>query len=134
MTYLSEALKDGVISDSEEKLIEQYEKKLEEISDKYLSQNEKWLYDESENQEIDTDPLSGAVRSMSEETGGVIAGRMNAFVINQSDQIEIMRSSLVYQAEIATNTRISAERLTGIETTLKRIESKDNSLLSQGIS
>ena len=93
-----------------------------------------WIKDVEDDAAENTDPLKGAVTSMSEETGGVIAGRLNTFIINQSDQIVIMRSSLAYQAEIAANTRISAERLTGIETTLKRIESKDNSLLSQGIS
>ena len=71
---------------------------------------------------------------MSEETGGVIAGRLNAFVINQSEQISIGREQLVYQAEIAANTRASASELTEIKETLKRIENKDNSLLSQGIS
>ena len=73
------------------------------------------------------------VTSMSEETGGVIAGRLNAFVINQSDQTSIMRQALVYQAEIAANTKLSASELTEIKSTLKRIENKDSSLLSQGI-
>ncbi len=133
MQLMSDSFEDdGIIDAFEESQIEDYVKKLESISDKYLSQNEKWLKDDDETES--QDPLTGAVRSMSEETGGVIAGRLNAFIINQSDQIVIMRSSLAYQAEIAANTRISAERLTGIETTLKRIESKDNSLLSQGIS
>ena len=71
---------------------------------------------------------------MDKETGGVIAGRLNTFIINQSDQIVIMRTSLVYQAEIAANTRTSAAELAEIKSTLKRIENKDNSLLSQGIS
>ena len=132
MTYLATAMEDGVISEAEERMLDQMSEDMEDISNKYLSQNEKWLKDDDETES--QDPLTGAVRSMSEETGGVIAGRLNAFIINQSDQIVIMRSSLAYQAEIAANTRISAERLTGIETTLKRIESKDNSLLSRGIS
>lgn len=132
MTYLATAIEDGVISEAEERMLDQMSEDMEDISNKYLSQNEKWLKDDDETES--QDPLTGAVRSMSEETGGVIAGRLNAFIINQSDQIVIMRSSLAYQAEIAANTRISAERLTGIETTLKRIESKDNSLLSRGIS
>lgn len=132
MTYLATAMKDGVISEAEESMLEQMEKDMEEISDNYLSQNEKWMRDDKE--EESQDPLTGAVRSMSEETGGVIAGRMNAIVINQSDQTVIMRNQLIYQAEIAANTRVSAERLGNIENTLKRIETKDSSLLSQGIS
>ena len=91
-----------------------------------------WIKDDDT--ETPTDPLAGAVTSMSEETGGVIAGRLNAFVINQSEQISIGREQLVYQAEIAANTRASATELTEIKETLKRIENKDNSLLSQGIS
>lgn len=132
MTYLANAMKDGVISEAEERILEQMEEDMEEISDNYLSKNEKWMRDDKE--EESEDPLTGAVRSMSEETGGVLAGRMNAIVINQSDQMAIMRNQLIYQAEIAANTRVSAERLGNIENTLKRIETKDSSLLSQGIS
>lgn len=132
MTYLATAMEDGVISEAEERMLEQMEEDMEEISDNYLSKNEKWMRDDKE--EESEDPLTGAVRSMSEETGGVIAGRMNAIVINQSDQMAIMRNQLIYQAEIAANTRVSAERLGNIENTLKRIETKDSSLLSQGIS
>ena len=132
MTYLATAMEDGVISEAEERMLEQMEEDMEEISDNYLSKNEKWMRDDKE--EESQDPLAGAVRSMSEETGGVIAGRMNAIVINQSDQTVIMRNQLVYQAEIAANTRASASELAEIKATLKRIENKDSSLLSQGIS
>lgn len=132
MTYLATAMEDGVISEAEERMLEQMEEDMEEISDNYLSKNEKWMRDDME--EDSQDPLTGAVRSMSEETGGVIAGRMNAIVINQSDQTVIMRNQLVYQAEIAANTRASASELAEIKATLKRIENKDSSLLSQGIS
>ena len=132
MTYLATAMEDGVISEAEERILEQMEEDMEEISDNYLSKNEKWMRDDKE--EDSEDPLTGAVRSMSEETGGVIAGRMNAIVINQSDQTVIMRNQLIYQAEIAANTRASASELSEIKATLKRIENKDSSLLSQGIS
>ena len=132
MTYLATAMEDGVISEAEERMLEQMEEDMEEISDNYLTKNEKWMRDDKE--EESEDPLTGAVRSMSEETGGVIAGRMNAIVINQSDQTVIMRNQLIYQAEIAANTRASASELSEIKATLKRIENKDSSLLSQGIS
>ena len=132
MTYLATAMEDGVISEAEERMLEQMEEDMENISDNYLSKNEKWMRDDKE--EDSEDPLTGAVRSMSEETGGVIAGRMNAIVINQSDQTVIMRNQLIYQAEIAANTRASASELSEIKATLKRIENKDSSLLSQGIS
>ena len=132
MTFLADAMEDGVISEAEERLLDRYEAAMENTADDYLSKNSKWLADDDENES--SDALSGAVRSMSEETGGVIAGRLNAFVINQTEQSAIMRNQLVYQAEIAANTRVGAERLGNIESTLKRMENKDSSLLSQGIS
>ena len=130
MTYLATAMEDGVIDEAEERMLDQMEEDMDNKADDYLSQNEKWLSNDEDSQ----DPLTGAVRSMSEETGGVIAGRMNAIVINQSDQTVIMRNQLIYQAEIAANTRDSASELSEIKATLKRIENKDSSLLSQGIS
>lgn len=132
MLYLGEAMEDGDLSDAEKK---RFEDMVNKAGDKFYGALEAvgdWIKDDDA--ETPTDPLTGAVTSMSEETGGVIAGRLNAFVINQSEQISIGREQLVYQAEIAANTRASATELTEIKETLKRIESKDNSLLSQGIS
>lgn len=130
--YLGEAMEDGTLTDAERK---NFEYMVNKAGDKFYGALEAvgdWIKDEEV--EDTTDPLTGAVTSMSEETGGVIAGRLNAFVINQSEQISIGREQLVYQAEIAANTRASATELTEIKETLRRIESKDNSLLSQGIS
>ena len=132
MGIMADAMDDGIIDAWEEDQIDAFVKRLENISDDYLSKNEKWLKDEETEEETE-DPLTGAVRSMSEETGGVIAGRLNAFVINQSDQIAIMKQNLVYQAEIAANTSY-CKRLDEIADSLKRIENSGNSLLSQGIS
>lgn len=130
--YLGEAMEDGDLSDAEKK---RFEDMVNKAGDKFYGALEAvgdWIKDDDA--EDPTDPLTGAVTSMSEETGGVIAGRLNAFVINQSEQISIGREQLVYQAEIAANTRASATELSEIKETLKRIENKDNSLLSQGIS
>lgn len=130
--YLGEAMQDNVLSDYEKK---RFEEMVKEGADKFnmaLDGVGDWIKDQTEEEE--SDPLTGAVASMSEETGGVIAGRLNAFVINQSDQIAIMRQNIIYQIQIAQNTKISADELTEIKETLKRIENKDNSLLSQGIS
>ena len=131
--YLGEAMQDNVLSDYEKK---RFEEMVKEGADKFNMALEgvgDWIKDQTDEEE-ESDPLTGAVTSMSEETGGVIAGRLNAFVINQSDQIAIMRQNIIYQIQIAQNTRISADELTEIKETLKRIENKDNSLLSQGIS
>lgn len=134
MAYLGEAMKDGVLSDSEKTKFEAMIDAAGETFNMALESVGDWIKDVEEDAAESTDPLKGAVTSMSEETGGVIAGRLNTFIINQSDQIVIMRSSLVYQAEIAANTKTSAAELAEIKSTLKRIENKDNSLLSQGIS
>lgn len=130
MRFFAEAMKDGIISEEEEALLDKMEKEMQDKADKYLEKNKKWLQDGDSSK----DPLAGAVRSMSEETGGVVAGRMNAIVINQTDQMAIMRSQLLYQAEIAYNTRESASELSEIKLTLRRIENRDSSLLSRGIS
>nr|UWI25150.1 MAG: hypothetical protein [Bacteriophage sp.] len=131
--YLGEAMQDNVLSDYEKK---RFEEMVKEGADKFNMALEgvgDWIKDQTEEEE-ESDPLTGAVTSISEETGGVISGRLNAFVINQSDQIAIMRQNIIYQIQIAQNTKVSADELTEIKETLKRIENKDNSLLSQGIS
>lgn len=129
--YLGKAMEDGVLSDVEKK---EFERQANAAGEKFKAGLEAvgdWIKDVDETA---SDPLTGAVTSMSEETGGVIAGRLNAFIINQGEQTSVMREQLLQQSEIARNTALSAERLQNIENTLRRIETKDNSLLSQGIS
>lgn len=130
--YLGEAMQDNVLSDYEKKRFEEMVKLGADKFNMALEGVGDWIKDQTDEEE-ESEPLTGAVTSMSEETGGVIAGRLNAFVINQSDQIAIMRQYLIYQIEIAENTRY-CRRLDEIADSLKRIENKDNSLLSQGIS
>lgn len=129
--YLGKAMEDGVLSDEEKK---EFERQANAAGEKFKAGLEAvgdWIKDVDETA---SDPLTGVVTSMSEETGGVIAGRLNAFIINQGEQTSVMREQLLQQSEIARNTALSAERLQNIENTLRRIETKDNSLLSQGIS
>lgn len=125
-----EVWKDNMLDDKEKAEFERRVNLAGETFQKYLSALDGFIDDT----ESASDPLTGAVTSMSEETGGVIAGRLNAFIINQGEQTSIMREQLLQQSEIARNTALSAERLQNIENTLRRIETKDNSLLSQGIS
>lgn len=129
--YLGKAMEDGVLTDEEKKEFERQANAAGEKFKQGLEAVGDWIKDVDD---VASDPLTGAVTSMSEETGGVIAGRLNAFIINQGEQTSIMREQLLQQSEIARNTALSAERLQNIESTLKRIETKDNSLLSQGIS
>lgn len=92
-----------------------------------------WIKDMDAVAEKEDDPLTGAIKGMSEQTADVLAGRANAIVINQSEMIMIGRSALEYQSQIAANTRATAEKLDEIHTTLKQLENT-NPLLSQGIS
>ncbi|MCM1234270.1 MAG: hypothetical protein NC489_29550, partial [Ruminococcus flavefaciens] len=131
IVYLGEAMKDGELSPDEKSKFEAMVNAAGETFNAALEGIGDWIKDV---EEVAADPLTGAVTSMSEETGGVIAGRLNAFIINQTDQTSVMREQLLQQSEIARNTATANNILTSIENTLKRIENKDNSLLSQGIS
>lgn len=129
--YLGESMKDGVLSDDERRKFENMVNAAGEVTNKALESVGDWIKDIEE--DTTEDPLTGAVTAMSEQTGSVVAGRLNAFVINQADQTTILRQSLIYQQTTATNTGVSASELKEIKDTLKRIENKDSSLLSQGI-
>lgn len=129
--YLGESMKDGVLSDDERRNFENMVNAAGEATNKALGAVGDWIKDIEE--DATEDPLTGAVTAMSEQTGSVVAGRLNAFIINQTDQTTILRQSLVYQQTTATNTGVSASELKEIKDTLKRIENKDSSLLSQGI-
>ena len=75
MGKISDSIKnDGIIDAYEQKEIDEFERQLEMIADKHLSGKEKWLRDDDALDSLD-DPLRGAIRSMSEETGGIVAGR-----------------------------------------------------------
>lgn len=129
--YLGESMKDGVLNDSERQNFENMINAAGAATNKALEAVGDWIKDIEE--ETTEDPLTGAVTAMSEQTGSVVAGRLNAFVINQTEQTTILRQSLLYQQATATNTGVSASELKEIKDTLRRIENKDSSLLSQGI-
>lgn len=57
----------------------------------------------------DSSSLTGAIQNVSEETAGVIAGRMNAIVINQAEATSVLRQSLFCQIEIRNHTAQLAE-------------------------
>ncbi len=131
--YLGEAMSDGVLTAKEKEQFEYLTKQAGEIFTNALEAVGDWIKDVDEDA-AGTDPLAGAVANLSEETGGVIAGRMNAFIINQSEQTSVLREQLLAQSAIAQNTATANAILVEVRDTLKRIETKDNSLLSQGIS
>ena len=127
--YLGESLRDGSLSDTERQHFTTMVNQAGNLFNQALEGIGDWIKDVEEN----TDPLTGAVMSMSEDTGGIIAGRLNAFIINQADQTAQLRAILVYQAQISQNTYDTVQRLDRISDTLTRMENKGNSLLSQGI-
>lgn len=53
----------------------------------------------------DTNSLSGAIKGVTEETAGLIAGQMNAIRINQAHALALMDEQLANLSEIASNTR-----------------------------
>lgn len=130
--FLGEAMSDGVLTPQEKAEFERKTKKAGETFKTALEAVGDWIKDVED--VAASDPLQGAVASLSEETGGVIAGRLEAFIINQAGQTSIMREQLLAQSEIARNTAATNDILERIEESLSRIEVGGNSLLSQGIS
>ena len=129
VNYLGESMKDGELSESERTQFTSMVNQAGDLFNKALEGVGDWIKDMEE----DADPLTGAVQSMSEETGGVIAGRLNAFIINQGDQTAQLKAILIYQAQISQNTANTVAELKGIKTELQAIRNSGSSLLSQGI-
>jgi len=72
------------------------------------------------------DPLTGAVKGVSEGTASLIGGQMNAIRINQAESLRIMNESIRYQSEIAANTRYN-KHLESIDNKLNVLKSNKNS-------
>lgn len=130
--YLGEAMSDGVLTKEEKARFEYLTRMAGDTFTNALDAVGDWIKDIED--DTASDPLAGAVAAMSEETGGVIAGRLNAFIINQSEQTSVLREQLLQQSAISQNTANTNAILSRIDATLKRIETKDSSLLSQGLS
>lgn len=130
----SKVWEDDVMDDKERAEFERLANKAGDKFNSMLGALGDWMKDIDE--EKAEDPLTGAVRGLSEETGSLVAGRLNAVVINQSDSLSVIRQSLIYHQQTAANTGISARELTEIRTTLNTIKNSmgNNALLSQGIS
>lgn len=128
--YLGGAMQDNILTDQERAHFESLVNQAGRLFNNALDGIGDWIKNAEEQTK---DPLTGAVQGMSEETGGIVAGRMNAIVINQSEQLDIMRQQLQYQAEIAYNTSF-CKRLDDIAEDLRSLKNSGNPLLSQGIS
>ncbi len=66
------------------------------------------------------DAMTGSLQNLSEETGGVIAGRLNAMVINQAEGNNFLRQSLLVQYEMRNS-------LQGIQSDVATIKQRMNS-------
>lgn len=69
---------------------------------------------------IDQSTMTGSLQNLSEETGGVIAGRLNAMVINQAEGNNFLRQSLLVQYEMRNS-------LQGIQSDVATIKQRMNS-------
>lgn len=79
------------------------------------------------------DSLTGAVAGVSEETASLLGGQMNAIRINQLENADIMRSSLLQLNAIAANTEY-CRQLAKIDRIVTLLEGSTNSTLrSQGL-
>ena len=129
--YLGSAMKDNILTDQERAHFEALVNQAGNLFNNALDGIGDWIKNAEEKA---ADPLTGAVQGMSEETGGIVAGRMNAVVINQSEQLEMTRQLLLFQAAISTNTYNTVEELKTIKGMFQTLLSSGNPLLAQGIS
>jgi hypothetical protein len=99
--YLAKAMEDGVLSTEEAEryktmfgLIAAEGAKLADASAAALA-----------GMESPDKTLSGAIKGITEETAGVLAGQMNAIRIQQVTNTEVLRNQLSFLSQIASNTR-----------------------------
>lgn len=64
----------------------------------------KYITGEDSGQSGSKTALSGAIKSLSEDTAGILSGQLNAIRINQIDSINIIRQQLISLNQIANNT------------------------------
>ena len=129
--YLGSAMQDNTLTDQERAHFEAMVNQAGNLFNNALDGIGDWIKNAEEKT---ADPLTGAVQGMSEETGGIVAGRINAVVINQSEQLEMTRQLLLFQAAISTNTANTVEELKTIKGMFQTLISSGNPLLAHGIS
>ena len=129
--FLGDAMNDNQLTDAEKAKFESMVSQAGNLFNNALNGLGDWIRNTEDKA---GDALTGAVQGMSEETGGIVAGRLNAVVINQSDLLVMMRQHLLYQAAISTNTENTVTELREIKKTVNSLANQGNPLLSQGIS
>ena len=74
-----------------------------------------------------TDPLTGSVQSLTEETGSAVAGQVTMLRITTSEHLDVARQQLLQMAEIAYNTAVCGKNLADIKTIIQNIKLSDES-------
>lgn len=92
--YLGSAMQDSVLTDAERNTFIAMVNKAGDLFNTALGSVGDWIKDLED--EAAADPLTGAVQNLSEETGGIIAGRINAAIINQAEQTVQLRLMATY--------------------------------------
>lgn len=92
--YLGSAMQDSVLSDAERATFTDMVNKAGDLFNTALGNVGDWIKNLED--ETAADPLTGAVQNLSEETGGIIAGRINAAIINQAEQTVQLRLMATY--------------------------------------
>lgn len=81
----------------------------------------------------DSSTLAGSIQNLSEETGGIIAGRLNAMVINQAEGNNYMRQSLLVQYEMKNHLADINQNVASIKSSIgNRVSFNEN--MNYGIS
>jgi hypothetical protein len=122
---VAEALIDGVLTEEEANKIN---KRASEIAQENAEKFR--IATQGLNSEAADTSLTGAIKGITEETAGVLAGQVNAMRINQVEGVLLMRQQLAHLAEIAINTRYN-RYLASIDSRLAALTS-DN-LRAQGL-
>lgn len=120
--YLGEAMGDNILTDEERSKFTLMVNAAGDVFNNALAGIGDWIKDIED--EENADALTGSIQNLSEETGGIIAGRLNAVVINQSDLIVLLRTISEYVKIMADGgTVVSAGNgsLDGVSGTVSRI-------------
>ncbi|MCI7453112.1 MAG: hypothetical protein MSB11_09105, partial [Prevotella sp.] len=109
--YLGSAMQDSVLSDAERATFTAMVNKAGDLFNTALGSVGDWIKDLED--ETAADPLTGAVQNLSEETGGIIAGRINAAIINQAEQTAQLKLMAAYLKAILDGGGITVGSSTG---------------------
>lgn len=129
VNQLASDMEDGVLSESEQKA---FRARIDNASKDYYAALEMYsdIFDTANT--VSADPgkaLTGAIKGVTEDTASVIAGQMNAIRMNQADNNEILRKSLLHLANIDINTYT----LHSIKVSIENIDRKTSSTTNTGV-